>query len=55
MATSIKKKDATHLDCALIAGCDYFITTDKGILKHKMDKLKIVNPINFVKMWRDMT
>ncbi|MCL1845141.1 MAG: hypothetical protein FWF77_04480 [Defluviitaleaceae bacterium] len=26
--TGIKKKDATHLACSIIAECDYFITTD---------------------------
>jgi predicted nucleic acid-binding protein len=52
MQTGIKNKDAIHLACAMFADCDYFITTDKRILKHETDKLKIVNPIEFVNIWR---
>jgi predicted nucleic acid-binding protein len=52
MQTGIKNKDAIHLACAIFADCDYFITTDRRILKYKTDKLKIVNPIEFVSIWR---
>ena len=51
MKTGIKKKDATHLACSLIAKCDYFITTDGCVTKYKTDKIKILNPIDFVKEW----
>ena len=51
MKTGVKKKDATHLACAIISGCDYFITTDKRILKYVTDRIVIVNPIRFVEMW----
>ena len=54
MQTGIKKKDATHLTCSIIAKCDYFITTDGRVTKHKTDKIKIINPIDFVKIWGDM-
>ena len=53
MQTGIKIKDATHLACAIFAKCDYFITTDQRVIKHKTDKIKIVNPIEFVKIWRE--
>ena len=53
MRTGIKKKDATHLACSIIAGCDYFISTDKRVLKYETDSIKIVNPIKFVEMWRE--
>ena len=53
MKTGIKKKDATHLACSMIAECDYFITTDKRVLKFVTDKIKIINPIGFVEMWGD--
>jgi predicted nucleic acid-binding protein len=52
MKTGIKKIDAVHLACAIIAECDYFITTDKRVLNYKTDVLKIVNPIEFVEIWR---
>jgi len=52
MKTGIKKKDAVHLACAIIAECDYFITTDKRVLNYKTDKIKTINPIEFVEIWR---
>jgi len=51
--TGIKKKDATHLACSIIAECDYFITTDKRVLNYKSNKIKIVNPIHFVEIWEE--
>jgi predicted nucleic acid-binding protein len=53
MKTGIKIKDATHLACAIFAKCDYFITTDKRVINHRTDKIKIVNPIEFVRIWRE--
>ncbi|MCL1822737.1 MAG: hypothetical protein FWG44_00900 [Oscillospiraceae bacterium] len=53
MKTGIKKKDATHLACSIIAECDYFITTDKRVLNYKTDKINIVNPIDFLKIWEE--
>jgi len=44
----LKPKDALHVSCAKYANCDYFFTTDKGILKKKIDDLKIMNPIDSV-------
>jgi predicted nucleic acid-binding protein len=49
--TGIKNKDAVHIACAIIACCDYFITTDKQILNYKSHKLNIVNPVAFVEGW----
>ena len=46
--TGIKQKDATHIACAIFAGCSYFITTDKRLLKLKTDDIKIINPVNFI-------
>jgi len=47
MESGIKRKDATHIACAIIMGSDYFITTDKRVLNYKTDKIKIINPIDF--------
>ena len=44
----MKYKDAYHVASAIIAGCDYLISTDKRLLKYKNDKIKLVNPIEFV-------
>ena len=51
--TGIKKKDATHLACAIIAECDYFITTDKRVINYKTDRIKAVNPISFMEIWEE--
>ncbi|MCL2199900.1 MAG: hypothetical protein FWB80_13360 [Defluviitaleaceae bacterium] len=53
MATGIKLKDAVHLACSIIAECDYFITTDKHVLNFKTDQINIVNPVDFINVWRE--
>jgi predicted nucleic acid-binding protein len=52
MKTGVKLKDASHVACAIIASCDYLITTDKRLIKYTDSRLKILNPINFVEIWR---
>ena len=46
----VKHKDAYHIASAILANCDYFITFDKKILKFKSDEIKIINPIDFIKI-----
>ncbi|MBR5705484.1 MAG: PIN domain protein, partial [Deltaproteobacteria bacterium] len=41
--------DALHIACAAYAECDYFITTDKKILNKSIDRLVVVNPVEFVR------
>lgn len=50
MALGVKKMDALHLASAEKAGCDWFFTTDKGILKkvRKIGDMRVANPIEFV-------
>ena len=48
MQTGIKKKDAIHVACAIVAGCDYFLTTDIRLLKYKADKIVVENPVDFI-------
>jgi predicted nucleic acid-binding protein len=50
----IKPKDALHIACAVSLGCDYFITTDNGILNKTVENIKIVNPIDFVRETEDL-
>ena len=52
--TGIKRKDASHTACAIIAKCDYLITTDKRLLKYTDSRIKIVNPIEFLEIWRNL-
>ena len=51
--SGIKIKDAYHIACAIIAECDYFITVDKRLLKFQSEQIKIINPIEFVKILED--
>jgi len=47
-AKGIKTKDASHLACAIYAKCDYFLTTDDKLLKHKDERISIINPVDFI-------
>lgn len=44
----IKAFDALHISCAVSAGCDYYLTTDKKLLNTPIPEIKIVSPIVFV-------
>lgn len=48
MKTGIKFKDACHVASAIYAGCEYFISTDRRLLKYKSDEIKMVTPVDFV-------
>ena len=50
MSTGVKAKDAIHVACAIYAGCDYFISTDKRLLKYRTDRIRIVDPLEFIRM-----
>lgn len=51
----IRSKDALHLACAIDANCDYFITTDDGIIKKMSSSslIKVRNPIEFINLTED--
>jgi len=56
MADSLRQKglrniDALHVACAIHSGCDYFITTDDGILNKSESIVGIVitDPVGFIK------
>ena len=48
----LKAKDALHVACAIEMGCDYFLTTEDGIIKKMQNNSQIetVNPIDFIKI-----
>jgi len=51
MNCHIKNKDAIHIASAIIAGCNYFITTDDDLAKKYSGKEIIVcGPIDFIKI-----
>ena len=49
-AFGIKKMDALHLASAEKAHCDWFFTTDKGILKKLgvSGAMRVANPVDFI-------
>ena len=48
-ATGVKSADAIHTACAILAKCDYFLTTDDRLLKYKSERIEIIDPIEFIK------
>jgi len=52
LATSckMKSKDSLHIACAIKSGCDFFITTDRRLIKQavKIKGIQVLNPIDFV-------
>ena len=49
MRTGVKEKDAYHVACAIIAECNYFITTDDRLLKYQSERIKLVTPGEFIR------
>ncbi len=47
--TGVKAFDALHTACAIIAQCDYFLTTDDRLLKYHTDRIQIVDPTEFIR------
>ena len=45
---NIRVKDSIHLACSIEANCNYFITTDGKLLNKTVDKIVIINPLNFI-------
>ena len=54
MGHGIRPKDALHIACAIRSGCDYFITTDKGLTNKTVENICIINPIDFVREMEDL-
>ena len=49
MKTGVKTADAHHAASAIIAGCNYLVTTDDRLLKYKADQITILDPIDFIR------
>lgn len=50
VSQGLKLKDAYHLASAIFANCDYFLIFDKKLLKFVTDKIKILNPSDFMEV-----
>ena len=44
----VRPNDALHIACALESKCEYFITTDIGLMNKNIENIQIINPIDFV-------
>ena len=46
----IKSKDALHVACAIELNCDFFITTDKAIIKKltNFESINVISPVDFI-------
>lgn len=49
--SGIKDMDALHVACAVLASCDFFITTDDRLLKYQSQEIQIVTPGEFIRRW----
>lgn len=47
----LKQLDALHVACAITASTEYFLTTDRGIIKKAglITRLRILDPIDFIR------
>lgn len=48
MKSGVKLMDACHVACAMSAGCAFFCSTDKRLLKYQPDGMRMVNPVTFI-------
>lgn len=44
----IRNMDSLHIACAIAARCQYFLTTDKKMLKKRVKGITLLNPVNYV-------
>ena len=51
--SGLKAKDSLHIACAITAKCDYFLSTDKRLLKFSDCRINIMNPIDFVQTLKE--
>ena len=51
--SGIKTKDAYHIASAILAECDFFVTVDKRLLKYSSEEIKIISPVDFVKIMEE--
>ena len=48
METGVKTADAHHAASAILAGCDYLLTTDDRLLKYSSECIKTPDPIELI-------
>ena len=48
---NIGQKDALHIACAIEGECEFFLTTDRRILNKNISEIKIINPLDFIRLF----
>ena len=48
--TGVKSADSIHTACAILANCDYLLTTDDRLLKFRDDRISVVDPTEFIRL-----
>lgn len=51
--TGVKTKDAVHVSCAILTQCDFFISTDNRLLKYKDERIRLVSPCEFIRLYKE--
>lgn len=46
--SGLKAKDSLHIASAIVAKCDYLLSTDDRLLKYKDDRISIIDPVKFI-------
>jgi predicted nucleic acid-binding protein len=47
----LKPTDSLHVACAIHGKVDFLITTDDGMLRYETNKIRIVDPVAFVRFY----
>lgn len=52
----VKPMDALHVACAIEAEAEYFLTTDKALLRKmaQHDSLRVVDPVDFIRAQKEL-
>ena len=52
----VKPMDALHVACAIEAHAEYFLTTDKALLRKmtRHDSIRVVDPVDFIHALKDI-
>lgn len=52
----VDTKDALHIACALNAKCEYFLTTDKKLIRKTqyIESMKVLNPTAFIDIYLEI-
>ena len=51
ISTGVKVADAYHVACAIVSKSDCFLTTDDRLLKYKDERIRIEDPMDFIRKW----